>query len=86
MLNAIFVALLVSAVMTAAFNGTMPAVNKALFDSARTAVNIALGLIGEIIVHLHATRRPSYRVARRSMENSESTGGVDSSPRSNDVR
>ena len=42
---------------------------------------IALGLIGEIIVHLHATRRPSYRVARRLIENSESTAGVASPPR-----
>ena len=33
---------------------------------------IALGLIGEIIVHLHATRRPSYRVSRRSTENTDS--------------
>ena len=35
MLNAIFVALLLGAVVTAAFNGNMPAVNQALFDSAR---------------------------------------------------
>jgi spore maturation protein SpmA len=51
-LNAIFIALLVGAVVTAAFNGTMPAVNKALFDEARHAVNIALGLIGTMTLWL----------------------------------
>ena len=38
--------------MTAAFNGTMPAVNQALFDSARQAVTIALGLIGTMALWL----------------------------------
>jgi spore maturation protein SpmA len=51
-LNAIFIALLVGAVMTAAFNGTMPAVNKALFDSAKQAVTVALGLIGTMALWL----------------------------------
>jgi spore maturation protein SpmA len=51
-LNAIFIALLVGAVLTAAYNGTMPAVNKALFDSARHAVNVALGLIGTMALWL----------------------------------
>jgi len=51
-LNAIFIALLVGAVVTAAYNGTMPAVNKALFDSARQAVTIALGLIGTMALWL----------------------------------
>jgi spore maturation protein SpmA len=51
-LNAIFIALLVGAVVTAAFNGTMPAVNKALFDSAREAVTIAIGLIGTMALWL----------------------------------
>jgi spore maturation protein SpmA len=51
-LNAIFVALLVSAVMTAAYNGTMPAVNQALFDSAKLAVTTALGLIGTMALWL----------------------------------
>jgi spore maturation protein SpmA len=51
-LNAIFIALLVGAVVTAAFNGTMPAVNQALFDSARHAVNVALGLIGTMALWL----------------------------------
>ena len=52
MLNAIFIALLVGAVMTAAYNGTMPAVNEALFDSAKQAVTIALGLIGTMALWL----------------------------------
>jgi len=51
-LNAIFIALLVGAVVTAAANGSMPAVNQALFDSARQAVNIALGLIGTMALWL----------------------------------
>jgi spore maturation protein SpmA len=51
-LNAIFVALLLGAVVTAAFNGNMPAVNQALFDSARLAVDIALGLIGTMALWL----------------------------------
>ena len=52
MLNAIFIALLVGAVVTAAYNGSMPAVNEALFDSARRAVTIALGLIGTMALWL----------------------------------
>ena len=52
MLNAIFVALLLGAVATAAFNGSMAAVNQARFDSARRAVEIALGLIGTMALWL----------------------------------
>ena len=52
MLNAIFIALIVGAVVTAAYNGTMPAVHQALFDSAREAVKIALGLIGTMALWL----------------------------------
>ncbi len=52
MLNAIFIALLVGAVVTAAANGRMAEVNAALFDSAREAVNIALGLIGTMALWL----------------------------------
>jgi spore maturation protein SpmA len=51
-LNAIFIALLVGAVVTAAYNGTMPAVNEALFDSAKFAVTTALGLIGTMALWL----------------------------------
>ncbi|MCH8890920.1 MAG: spore maturation protein, partial [Myxococcales bacterium] len=52
MLNAIFIALIVGSVVTAAYNGSMPAVNQALFDSARQAVTIALGLIGTMALWL----------------------------------
>jgi spore maturation protein SpmA len=51
-LNAIFIALLVGAVVTAAYNGNMPAVNEALFDSAKQAVTIAFGLIGTMALWL----------------------------------
>ncbi|HXV37256.1 MAG TPA: nucleoside recognition domain-containing protein, partial [Myxococcota bacterium] len=52
MLNAIFIALLVGAVVTAAANGRMPAVNQALFDSASLAINTALGLLGTMALWL----------------------------------
>lgn len=56
MLNGIFVALIVGAVVTAAINGTMPAVNQALMDSARQAVELALGLIGTMALWLGLMR------------------------------
>ncbi len=56
MLNGIFVALIVGAVATAAINGTMPAVNQALMDSARQAVDLALGLIGTMALWLGMMR------------------------------
>ncbi|MCH7645456.1 MAG: spore maturation protein [Myxococcales bacterium] len=43
---------MVGSVVTAAYNGSMPAVNQALFDSAREAVKIALGLIGTMALWL----------------------------------
>ncbi len=52
MLNAIFIALVVGSVVTAAYNGSMPAVNKAFFDSAKMAVTTALGLIGTMALWL----------------------------------
>jgi spore maturation protein SpmA len=55
-LNAIFVALIVGAVATAAMTGTMPAVNQALMDSARQAVDLALGLIGTMALWLGLMR------------------------------
>jgi spore maturation protein SpmA len=52
-LNAVFIALLVGAVALAAYNGSMPAVNKALFESARHAVvDVAFGLIGTMALWL----------------------------------
>ncbi len=52
MLNAIFIALIVGSVVTAAYNGSMPAVNKAFFDSAKQAVTVAFGLIGTMALWL----------------------------------
>ena len=52
MLNAIFIALIVGSVVTAAYNGSMPAVNKAFFDSAKAAVATAFGLIGTMALWL----------------------------------
>ncbi len=46
MLNGIFIALILGAVVTAAWNGQMAAVNEALVASARFAVTTAIGLIG----------------------------------------
>jgi spore maturation protein SpmA len=51
-LNAIFIALIVGSVVTAAYNGSMPAVNKAFFDSAKGAVTVAFGLIGTLALWL----------------------------------
>ncbi len=56
MLNGIFGALIVGAVATAALTGTMPAVNQALMDSARQAVELALGLIGTMALWLGLMR------------------------------
>jgi spore maturation protein SpmA len=46
MMNAIWLALVVASVVTAAFTGTMEAVSAASIDSAKSAVTLALGLIG----------------------------------------
>lgn len=46
MLNYIWFALMAIAVAVAAFNGTAEAVTKGAMDSAKTAVEIAIGLIG----------------------------------------
>ncbi len=56
MLNAVFVALILAAVATAAFGGRMPEVNRALIDSAGDAVEIALGLIGMMALWLGLMR------------------------------
>jgi spore maturation protein SpmA len=55
-LNAIFVVLIAGAVATAALTGSMSAVNQALLESARTAVDIALGLIGTMALWLGLMR------------------------------
>jgi spore maturation protein A len=46
MLNAIWIGLIVISVIVAAATGRMEAVTKAAFDSAKGAVEIALGLVG----------------------------------------
>jgi len=46
MLNYIWFALMAIALVVAAFNGTAEAVTKGAMDSAKTAVEIAIGLIG----------------------------------------
>lgn len=46
MMTVIWTALIVASVLAAAFNGTMPAVTQASIDSAKAAVELALGLVG----------------------------------------
>src|SRR5439155_295671 len=46
MLNYIWFALMAIALVVAIFMGTAPAVTKGAIDSAKTAVEIALGLVG----------------------------------------
>lgn len=52
MLNWIWVGLVVIAVVVGAINGRLEAVTKAAFDGARTAVDIALGLVGVMALWL----------------------------------
>ncbi len=52
MLNWIFVGLVVISVVTAAFNGTMPKVTEASIASAKSAVELAIGLVGQMTVWL----------------------------------
>jgi spore maturation protein A len=56
MLNYIWFALMAIALIVAAFNGTAAAVTKGAVDSARTAVEIALGLIGIMTLWLGIMR------------------------------
>ena len=52
MLNGIFVALVAGAVLVAAFRGHMPAANDAAFASAKSAVEVTLGLVGAMALWL----------------------------------
>jgi spore maturation protein SpmA len=52
MLNGIFLALILGAIATAAFNGRMSEVNQAWIDSAKLAVETAIGLIGMMALWL----------------------------------
>src|SRR5260370_3114738 len=56
MLNYIWFALMAIALLVAAFNGTVAGVTKGAVDSAKTAVEIALGLIGIMTLWLGITR------------------------------
>ena len=47
-MNWIFVVLISVAVVMGAFNGTMPKVTQASIDSAKTAVELAIGLVGQM--------------------------------------
>lgn len=51
-MNWIFAGLIVVSVLTAGFRGTMPAVTKAGIDSAKAAVELAIGLIGQMTLWL----------------------------------
>jgi spore maturation protein SpmA len=50
--NWIFVALIVVSVLTASFTGTMPKVTEASLTSAKSAVELAIGLIGQMTLWL----------------------------------
>ncbi|HEX9502321.1 MAG TPA: nucleoside recognition domain-containing protein [Thermoanaerobaculia bacterium] len=56
MLNYIWFALMAIALLVAAFNGTVAGVTKGAVDSAKTAVEIALGLIGIMTLWLGIMR------------------------------
>jgi spore maturation protein SpmA len=51
-MNGIFIALIVGAVVTGAFSGTMPDVNAAGIEYAKRAVTIAIGLLGMMALWL----------------------------------
>jgi spore maturation protein SpmA len=50
--NWIFMGLIAVAVITAAFNGTMPKVTEASISSAKSAVELAIGLVGQMTLWL----------------------------------
>ncbi|MFP5247763.1 MAG: nucleoside recognition domain-containing protein [Thermoanaerobaculia bacterium] len=56
MLNYIWFGLMAIALVVAAFNGTAEAVSKAAVDSAKTAVEIAIGLVGVMTLWLGIMR------------------------------
>jgi len=56
MLNYIWFGLMAIALVIAAFNGTADAVSKAAIDSAKTAVEISIGLIGVMTLFLGVMR------------------------------
>ena len=56
MLNAIFIVLIVGSVVTAAFSGKMAQVNAAWLAAAKSAVELAIGLIGSMALWLGLMR------------------------------
>ena len=56
MLNAIWLGLVVSAVLFAAVTGRMGAVSAAIFESAETAVTLVIGLVGGMIFFMGIVR------------------------------
>lgn len=51
-MNIVWVALIIIAVITAAFQHQMPAVSNAAFSSAKTAVELSIGLVGVMALFL----------------------------------
>lgn len=56
MLNAVFIVLIVAAILTGMFTGSMQEVTTASIESAKTAVTIAIGLIGVMALWLGLMR------------------------------
>ncbi len=56
MLNAIWLVLAAGALVWGALSGTLPAVTEAIFDSARTAVQLVIGLVGVMVFFLGLMR------------------------------
>ncbi|GAA3327647.1 hypothetical protein GCM10020331_068430 [Ectobacillus funiculus] len=56
MVNLIWVAMTIIGVLYAMINGTMEAVNKAVFDGAKMAVTICIGLLSVLIFWLGLMR------------------------------
>ena len=52
MLNAVWLGLILGAVLWAAFAGNMQAVSASIFDSARSAVDLVIALTGTMVVFL----------------------------------
>lgn len=55
-MNIVWLALIAAAVLTAIFRGTMPAVSNAIFASAKSAVELSLGLVGAMTLFLGLMR------------------------------
>jgi len=67
MLNGIFAAVVLGSVLFAAFTGRMDALSAALFDTVKSAVEIALGLVGALAFFLGLTRIASDAGLLRSL-------------------